>query len=75
MVQVKIMTNTNRVTDVVEETMTPKQILDAKDIDYATCTVLLDGVALDVEQMNSSLSDMGITEKCFLAAIVKANNA
>lgn len=75
MVNVLIGTNTSREPIIVPETMTPKDIFNQQGIDYSRANVHLDGAALKAAEMNTSLADLKITEKCTLIAVVKGDNA
>lgn len=75
MVNVLVGTNTSRESVIVEETMTPKQIFEKQGIDYTRANVHLDGAALKASEMNTSLKDLKIEDKCTLIAVVKGDNA
>ena len=75
MINVIIGTNVTRTTVIVTPDTIIKDILSANDVDYSTKQVHLDGVLLDVEGMNKSLEDFGITDKCMLIAATKTSNA
>jgi hypothetical protein len=74
MIQVTVGTNTSRTKVVASGDKTPKQILDQAGVNYSTATVHLDGASLTAKQMNQSLTELGITESCYLIAVVKAEN-
>lgn len=75
MLQIKVGTNTSRQTLIVPESDTPKDVLEKADVDYSIATIHLDGSVLSASEMNTSLSDLGITESAQLIAVVKQENA
>jgi len=75
MINVTIGTNTNRIRKIVDPSMTIRNILEENDVNYATTTIHLDGSPLQPGDMDKSFSDLGITEKAYLIAVVKADNA
>jgi glutaminase len=74
-IQVTIGTNLNRNKIVVPDTETIRNTLEANDIDYSVATVNLDGASLKAGDMDKTFAELGITEKCYLCAVVKAENA
>ena len=75
LINVKVGTNLNRKSVLVEDTKTVKEILEQEEINYSTSTIYLDGCTLTPAQMNGTLADNGITESCFLIAAQKTENA
>ena len=75
MISVTVGTNLNRNKIVVDENKTLRSVLEDQDIDYSNATVNLDGASLKPGDMDKSFTQMGITEKCYLCAVVKADNA
>lgn len=75
MVRVTISNNTTRKTEIINEDKTIREVLDAAQINYAATTVHLDGSPLRPGDMDKSFGDFGISEACYLTAIVKADNA
>lgn len=74
MLQVKVGTNSSRTSLIVSPEKTPKQILEQAEIDYSRATVHLDGVALNTNEINTSLADLGIVDNCYLVAVTKQEN-
>ena len=74
-IKLKLGTNTDKRTVIVDGAMTPKEIFLDNDIDFASATIHLDGAALTSTQMNSSIETLGATDNSFLIAVVKMNNA
>ena len=75
MISVTIGTNLNRNKITVDENTTLRQVLEDNEIEYGSATVNLDGASLAQGDMDKSFAQMGITEKCYLCAVVKAENA
>lgn len=67
--------NMKRGTELVEDTMTPRQLLEEKEINYATGITTLDGAPLGRGDLDRSFAELGITDKCYLLCVVKADNA
>jgi len=74
MIQVKVGTNANRTTTVVSPDKTPKEILNDAGVDYSRATVHLDGVGLSTKDMNTSLTDLGVKDSCYIIAVTKQDN-
>lgn len=55
--------------------VTLRNLLEVAGIDYNRGTMHLDGATLQPGQLDQTFSAMGITEKCFLLNVVKADNA
>lgn len=75
MVQVRIITNLGPATDVVAPTTTPREVLEKNEIDYSRGAVSIDGVPLRVGDLDKSLAELGVGERCNLSVVVKADNA
>lgn len=75
MVKVVVGNNLERKSDIVEPSMTLRQVLENNEIDYTRGTMHLDGSSLNPGDLDKTFSDFGITEKCFLLNVVKADNA
>lgn len=75
MVKVTVITAGGRKTDNFDEAMTPKEILEALDVDYSAATNSLDGARLDTRGMNTSLRELGVGETARMTSIVKIDNA
>lgn len=52
---------------------TPRSILEEVGVDYSSGVPLLDGVPLQIGQMDKSLADLGIQAECRLVCAVKAD--
>lgn len=75
MIKVIVGNNVERKSDIVEPTATLRQVLEANDIDYTRGVMHLDGSSLNPGDLDKTFADFGITEKCFLLNVVKADNA
>ena len=75
MLRVTVGTNTSREVVIIPPEQTPRQLLEEKEVNYAVANVHLDGASLRPGDMDKSFADLGITESCYLIAVVKADNA
>lgn len=75
MIKVTIGNNVKRETVILDENTTLRAALEANGIDYSRGTTHLDGSTLAPGDMDKTFAQMGITEKCFLMNVVKADNA
>ena len=75
MINVKLSTSTSRTNVIVDSSKTVKQILEENDINYGTCQIHLDGAPLSAYEMNDTLEDIGVTDSCYLVAVVNTKNA
>lgn len=75
MINITLITNNGRHTEPISEDNTIREILDANHVNYAASVVQLDGCALRPGDMDKTFADFGITDNCYLTAVVKADNA
>ena len=75
MIKVPVGTNTRRTSVIVEPNRTLRSVLEDQDIDYSTGTLHLDGSTVTPGQLDKTFAELGITEKCFLISVVKADGA
>lgn len=75
MVQVIVGNNVKRKTVVVSPETTLRTVLEENNIDYARGVMHLDGASLNPGDLDKSFATLGITEKCYLLNVVKADNA
>lgn len=75
MIKVTVGNNLSRKAVVVPETSTLREILEANEVNYGTGTTSLDGATLAPGDIDKTFADFGITEKCYLLNVVKADNA
>ena len=75
MIQGVLGNNLKRETVLVDENSTLRQALEQSEIDYSTGMMHLDGSTLRAGDLDKTFKDIGITEKCYLLNVVKADNA
>ena len=75
MIKVTIGNNVKREPVIVDENITLRSALEANEIDYTRGVMHLDGSSLNAGDLDKSFASFGITEKCFLLNVVKADNA
>ena len=75
MIQIKIVTNTQRKTIATDENNTIRTVLEANEVNYANAPVYLDGSPLNIGDHDKTFAQLGITEKCMLTSVVKTENA
>lgn len=75
MIKVTVGTNTRRTSVIVEPTATLRSVLEDQEVDYSTGTLHLDGSTVTPGQLDKTFAELGITEKCFLISVVKADGA
>lgn len=77
MIQVIISTNVERIRPErgIDEHETIKSVLDEHNVNYAVGMVSIDGATLKPGDINKTFADMGVTDRCYLSVITKADNA
>ena len=75
MIKVTIGNNLSRESVIIDENTTLRAALESKGIDYTVGMTSLDGSTLNAGDLDKSFADFGITEKCYLLNVVKADNA
>ena len=75
MIKVTIGNNVKRDSIIVDENTTLRSALEDNGIDYTTGTMHLDGSSLKAGDLDKTFAEFGITEKCYLLNVVKADNA
>lgn len=77
MIKVSFSSNVKRFTSnpFDENTTTVRQFLEENEIDYSRAITSIDGCPLQAGDMDKTFADFGITEKCLLTSVVKADNA
>lgn len=75
MIQVTIGNNVKRESVIVSKSTTLREVLESKGIDYTRGVMHLDGSSLNPGDLDKSFEDFGITERCYLLNVVKADNA
>lgn len=75
MIKVIVGNNVKRNTVIVDSATTLRSVLEDAGIDYTTGVMHLDGCSLVPGDLDKTFEQFGITEKCFLMSVVKADNA
>ena len=75
MIEIKIVTNTSRKTILTDENKTVRDVLENNNVNYANAPVYIDGAPLAIGEHDKTFTELGITEKCILTAVVKTENA
>ncbi|MBQ3022909.1 MAG: hypothetical protein IJD91_06285 [Clostridia bacterium] len=75
MIKVTVGNNVKRESVIVDENTTLRTVLEDNGIDYTSGTMHLDGSSLKPGEIDKTFADLGITEKCYLLNVVKADNA
>ena len=75
MIRVIVGTTTQRNEKNYSAGTTIRTILEDNAVDYSVAQIMLDGASLKPGDMDRTLADLNITEKCMLIAVVKASNA
>ncbi|MBR2859140.1 MAG: hypothetical protein IKB90_03520 [Alistipes sp.] len=75
MIKVTVGNNVKRESVIVDENTTLRAVLEDNGIDYTSGTMHLDGSSLKPGEIDKTFADLGITEKCYLLNVVKADNA
>lgn len=75
MIKVTVGNNVKRQAVIIEDTTTLRTVLEDVGIDYTRGVMHLDGSSLQPGDLDKTFADFGITDKCFLLNVVKADNA
>lgn len=75
MVKVIVGNNVKRNTVIVDGSATLRSVLEGNGVDYTKGMTSLDGATLGAGDLDKTFGDFGITEKCYLLNVVKADNA
>lgn len=75
MVKVTVGNNVKRESVIVDASTTLRSVLENAGVDYTKGTTHLDGASLNPGDLDKSFQQLGVTEKCFLLNVVKADNA
>lgn len=74
-IRVTVGTNTERETFLVDNSSTPKEVLETAEVDYGPATIHLDGGVIGREEMSQSFDALGCGETALLIAVIKSENA
>ena len=75
MIKVTIGNNVRRKTEILDENTTLREALEEAEIDYTAGIMNSDGSSLNPGDLDKTFADFGITEKCYLLNVIKADNA
>jgi len=75
MVKVTMGNNVKRSSEILDASTTLREALEIAEIDYTVGIMNLDGSTLSPGDLDKTFADFGITEKCYLLNVVKADNA
>lgn len=75
MIKVTVGNNVKRESVIVEKSATLRSVLEEAGIDYTRGMMHLDGSSLNPGDLDRTFESFGISEKCFLLNVVKADNA
>ena len=75
MIKVTVGNNVKREAVIIDENTTLRSCLEANGVYYTCCGMHLDGSSLNPGDLDMTFQQFGITEKCFLLNVVKADNA
>jgi hypothetical protein len=75
MIKITVGNNVKRESVIKDENTTLRAVLEENGIDYTRGTMNLDGAPLQPGDLDKTFAQFGITDKCFLLNVVKADNA
>lgn len=75
MITVVLGQNVNKFPVEVENSRTLRSVLEENQIDYARGTLTMDGSPLRPGDLDKTFAEMGVTTRCYLMSVVKADNA
>ena len=75
MIRVTVGNTVKRENVIVNSNTTLRKVLEDAGIDYTKGGLNLDGSTLNAGAIDKTFADFGVTEKCFLLQVVKADNA
>lgn len=75
MIKVTLGNNLKRDAVIIDEQTTLRDALEDAGIDYTVGMMHLDGVSLRAGDLDKTFAEFGVTDKCYLLNVVKADNA
>lgn len=75
MIKVTMGNNVKRSSEIIDENTTLRDALESAGIDYTIGMMNLDGSTLSPGDLDKTFAEFGITDKCYLLNVVKADNA
>jgi len=73
--RITIGNNVKRSSEILDENTTLREALEDAGIDYTIGMMNLDGASLNPGDLDRTFAEFGITEKCYLLNVIKADNA
>lgn len=73
MIRVTVGNTVKRENVIVNSNTTLRKVLEDAGIDYTKGGLNLDGSTLNAGDIDKTFADFGVTEKCFLLQVVKAD--
>ena len=75
MIKLTMGNNVKRKDEILDRDTTLREALENAEIDYTSGIMNLDGSPLQPGDLDKTFADFGISEKCYLLNVVKADNA
>lgn len=75
MIQLRLSTPDGRQNLTIDENKTPKDIIMENQIITEGADISIDGVPINVRDMNTSFKDLGCVDSVVLSVVVKSGNA
>jgi len=75
MIKVTMGNNVKRVPKILDPNTTLREALEIAEVDYTRGLMNLDGSPLEADDLDKTFADFGISEKCYLLNVTKADNA
>lgn len=75
MIKVVVGNNVKREAVIVDANTTLRTVLEDANVDYTRGVMHLDGSYLNPGDLDKTFASLGITDKCYLLNVVKADNA
>lgn len=75
MIQVTVGNNLKKENVIIDANQTLRKTLEDAGVDYTRGMMTLDGATLQPGDLDKTFASFGVTERCFLLNVVKADNA
>lgn len=75
MIKVVVGNNVKRETVIVDANTTLRTVLEDAGVEYTRGVMHMDGSSLNPGDLDKTFASLGVTEKCYLLNVVKADNA
>ena len=75
MIKVTVGNNTKREDIIVNANTTLRQALDQAGVSFTSGTTNLNGTPVCHDELDDTFADFGITDRCYLLSVAKADNA